>query len=398
MRREFGWPLVELGNIRLRLGDLDGAEDAFLQAHRRSWPALPGIALLRMEQGDLTAAEQLITDAVNDPPDLPWKERPPFGDLRLVPLLDAQSEIAYTRGDATTAAQAAAALRTIAARFAGKGLAAVAALATARARLLARDYSAAIAEANAAVVGWCELDAPYEAAVARVVLGCAYAAAGNAGRSRLDWQAAHAEFVSFGAVRRVEETAALLAQGPHPQQTTLSATMARTGDRWHVAFRDSEIVLADLKGLQYLAVLLGRPGEEVRALDLCGGHEVAEPVPVIDEPARAAYRRRLQEVDQDIAEAQGNNDIARAEQARRDREFLLVELSGAVGLGGRLRGTGGAAERARTSVTRSLRYALDRLADHDHVLGEHLKTTVRTGSCCSYTPDPVAPISWTVTY
>ncbi|WP_020109554.1 hypothetical protein [Nocardia sp. 348MFTsu5.1] len=398
MRREFGWPLVELGNIRLRLGDLPGAEDAYMQAYRRAWPPLPGIALLRKDQGDLESAAELIAGAVDNPPDLPWKERPPFGDLRLAPLLDAQSEIAFANGDAATAVQSASRLRDIAARFASSGLAACAALATARAHLLAGDASFAIGDASAAVVHWCELDAPYEAAVARVVLGSAYAATGDTARSRLDWQAAHAEFVSFGAVKRAAEVIALLnGESALPRQASLAATMVWTGGHWHFAFRDAEIVLGNLRGLQYLAALLSRPGHEFRAMDLCGGHDVGDPIPILDQRARYAYRRRLDEVDQDIAEAKANNDLARAELARRDREFLLEELNGAVGLGGRLRETGGAAERARTSVTRSLRYALDRLTDHDEVLGTHLKRTVRTGSCCSYMPDTVAPISWTVT-
>ncbi len=42
MRREFGWPLTELGNIRLRKGDLVGAEEAFLAAHANSWMPEPG--------------------------------------------------------------------------------------------------------------------------------------------------------------------------------------------------------------------------------------------------------------------------------------------------------------------------------------------------------------------
>ncbi len=52
MRREFGWPLVELGNIRLRRGDLLGAEEAFLGAHERAWSPHPGLALLRLAQGE----------------------------------------------------------------------------------------------------------------------------------------------------------------------------------------------------------------------------------------------------------------------------------------------------------------------------------------------------------
>lgn len=200
MRREFGWPLVELGSIRLRLGDLDGAEEAFLQAHRRAWPPLPGIALLRMEQGDLAAAATLIADAVRNPPELPWKERPPFGDLRLVPLLEAQSEIAAACGDADTAASAAERLRQTAVRYASSGFAASAALATAREHLLKQDFPAAIDSANAAATAWCELGAPFDAAVARTVVGRAHEGAGNTVH---DWRTMSSRrSVRFGAPPR----------------------------------------------------------------------------------------------------------------------------------------------------------------------------------------------------
>ena len=44
MRREYGWPLVELGMIRLRKGDLAGAEDAFVVAERIAWSAARHLA------------------------------------------------------------------------------------------------------------------------------------------------------------------------------------------------------------------------------------------------------------------------------------------------------------------------------------------------------------------
>jgi hypothetical protein len=45
-------------------------------------------------------------------------------------------------------------------------------------------------------------------------------------------------------------------------------------------------------------------------------------------------------------------------------------------------------------VTRSLRYALARLAEHHPVAATHLEQRVHTGTYCSYAPDPVAPIEW----
>ena len=82
--------------------------------------------------------------------------------------------------------------------------------------------------------------------------------------------------------------------------------------------------------------------------------------------------------------------------AERDREYLVGELARATGLGGRQRRSGSAAERARTSVTRTLRYSIERIAEHHAALGEHLEQTVVTGTYCSYAPDPRSPVDWAV--
>lgn len=74
MRREFGWPLVELGTIRLRRGDLEGAEQTFEAAMDHGWPPHPGLALVRLEQGDVSGAADLISAAVMHPMDAPSKE------------------------------------------------------------------------------------------------------------------------------------------------------------------------------------------------------------------------------------------------------------------------------------------------------------------------------------
>ena len=53
LRRELGWPLNELGRIRLHKGDIAGAEEALLAAHRAGWDPQPGLALVRLAQGDV---------------------------------------------------------------------------------------------------------------------------------------------------------------------------------------------------------------------------------------------------------------------------------------------------------------------------------------------------------
>ena len=47
LHRELGWPLSELGRIRLHRGDLAGAEQAFLAAHQAGWDPQPGLARVR---------------------------------------------------------------------------------------------------------------------------------------------------------------------------------------------------------------------------------------------------------------------------------------------------------------------------------------------------------------
>lgn len=87
-------------------------------------------------------------------------------------------------------------------------------------------------------------------------------------------------------------------------------------------------------------------------------------------------------------------DIKREAQADTERDFLIRELSRAIGLGGRNRRAGSASERARVSVTRAVRSAMTRIREHNPQLGEHLDRSIRTGTYCTYLPDPRAPVAW----
>jgi hypothetical protein len=47
-------------------------------------------------------------------------------------------------------------------------------------------------------------------------------------------------------------------------------------------------------------------------------------------------------------------------------------------------------------VTRAIRYAIDRIGEHDTALAEHLQQAVRTGASCAYVPSSRDPVSWTL--
>ncbi len=418
MRREFGWPLTELGNIRLRKGDLEGSEEAFLAAHRNSWMPQPGLALLRLVQGDVETAAMLIKDAIENPFDVPSKERPPYGGLRRAPLLDAQVEIAVAAGDAETARAAADELRSIAEMFDSRAISAAAALAQGRAALVEGDLARAIVECERALVSWIELGAPFEAAVVRMTLGQARQDAGNDEGARMEWEAARDAFAEFGAAGWAER-AARASTGP----ATGSATAPRTspdgvfrcaGDTRTISFDGQTVLLHDLLGFRYLERLLAEPNREFHALDLVAVERGSLPVTPrhrdteagepdqgdagchLDEQAREAYRRRLREIDEDIEDATAAGDLGRIALAQDDREFLVNELSRAVGLGGRPRLALSTSERARTSVTRSIRYAVARIGEHHPGLAEHLQLALSTGTYCVYQPDPRLPAHWEV--
>jgi tetratricopeptide (TPR) repeat protein len=190
LRRELGWPLNELGRIRLHQGDIAGAEQALLAAHRAGWDPQPGLALVRLAQGDVAAAAASIRDALEHPSRVPSKERPPNSDLQRAPLLEAQVEIAIAAGDLDRARPAADELDLIAARFETKALVASAAHARGRVRLADGDATGAERSLSEALRLWNEVDAPYEAALARLDLADAHHANNREQRADLERQAA----------------------------------------------------------------------------------------------------------------------------------------------------------------------------------------------------------------
>ena len=392
LRREIGWPLCEIGRIRLRKGDVEGAEQALLAAHRMGWDPQPGLALVRLAQGQVAAAVASIRDALEHPVRAPSKEQPPDTELQRAPLLGAQVEIEIAAGHVDEARSAAEELRRVAARFQSKALAADAMLAEARVRLAEGDAGDGARCFSEAVRLWNEVGAPYETAVARMGLAEALRAGGRAQQAALELEAAQAilERIEGGTPADAAQPAADL------------NVFRREGDYWAVVFEGRTVRVPDLKGMRYLARMLGSPGREFHVLDLVGaesGNAARHPTlgdagPILDEHAKDAYRRRLAEIEDDIEQAHALGDAERAAQAATERDFLVRELAGAVGLGNRDRRAASASERARVAVTRAVRKAMARLAEHDARLGEHLDRAVRTGTYCAYLPDPRAPVDW----
>ncbi|HEY0709920.1 MAG TPA: AAA family ATPase [Polyangia bacterium] len=169
-------------------------------------------------------------------------------------------------------------------------------------------------------------------------------------------------------------------------------TMTAEGEIWALAHAGVVFRLKDSLGLQYLARLFGAPGREIHVLDLVGTRGAGDAVDggdageLLDDEARETYRRRLEDLRDTLAEAESFGDSARVSRTQEEIDFLAAELGRAVGLGGRVRRAGGAAERARSAVQRRIKNALSRIDEQDPELGKYLARTVRTGNFCVFRP------------
>src|SRR5712664_3516873 len=199
----------------------------------------------------------------------------------------------------------------------------------------------------------------------------------------------------------------------------------KEGEYWTVGDGRKSFRLKDSKGLGYLAHLLRHPGVEFHVLDLAGGiagqrddneagqseqglpkgdeelekagihiTSLGDAGEMLDEQAKVAYRRRLSELREELEEAKQVGNIERAGSAEQEIDALTSELSRAVGLGGRNRRAASASERARQSIGKTIKSVLERIAQSDAALGDILSRCIKTGTVCSYQPDPDFPIAW----
>jgi hypothetical protein len=167
------------------------------------------------------------------------------------------------------------------------------------------------------------------------------------------------------------------------------------GEYWTVRGEGVTLRLKDSRGMRMLAALAETPGRELHALDLAGlggpegSVDAGDAGEVLDRRARDAHRARVAELAREREEAEAQNDPGRVERVRAELEALGAELSRGVGLGGRARRAGRAAERARINVQRRLTEAIRRIEEADVRLGAYLRKAVRTGAFCSYHPERV---------
>lgn len=194
---------------RLR-GEFDAAEDAYRETSRYGLEPQPGLALMRLAQGDEEAATAAIKRAVGEAQDPPKRAR----------LLPACVEIMLARGDLKAARDACQELEAIASDYGGSMLSSIAA--QARGAVELAEGSAALVSLRRAWEGWRELEVPYEGARVRVLMALACRELADDDTAELELSAARETFEQLGAAPDVARVDSLLAHAPHGEASGLT--------------------------------------------------------------------------------------------------------------------------------------------------------------------------------
>jgi DNA-binding CsgD family transcriptional regulator len=181
------YQLAELHRLR---GEFAKAEQAYRQASRFGRRPQPGLAQLRLAQGQVDAARAAIRTALDEAPDRVARSL----------LLAACVDIMLAATDVPSARAAADELAEIAAELDAPLLRAVAAHATGAFLVAEGDLRAALAALRKAWVAWQELEAPYEAGRVRVLVGLACRALHDEDTAAMELDAARQVFTQLGAI------------------------------------------------------------------------------------------------------------------------------------------------------------------------------------------------------
>jgi DNA-binding NarL/FixJ family response regulator len=214
-----GMAIYQQAELHRLRGQFPEAEEAYREASQ--WgPPQPGLALLRLAQGRVDAAAAAIRTALDGAQDR----------LARAKVLVAYVEIVLAADDVSAARTAAGELSEIAADLGMPLLQAVAAHATGAVLLAEGDPRAALATLRRAWTAWQEIQAPYEAARARVLMGLACRALGDTDTAELELDAACRVFQQLGAapeIARVEAESRMAAPGAAGRLTAREVQVLR---------------------------------------------------------------------------------------------------------------------------------------------------------------------------
>lgn len=253
-----GGAFNEIGMVRLNMGDLDGAEEAFRKAHSLGSTPQPGLALLKLAEGSAAEALSMIQSGLESIEELHTRSM----------LLPAAVEIALAASDVSAAREHASELAELGERYDSDVLRAFSLQSSGRVTAVEESPGDAASMLKKAVEILVEEGLPYEAARARCDYGMALIESGSESLGRLEIDAARSVFERLGAKLELDRLSQMRFDQPAPGRKQAVASMMFTDI---VQSTDLVGVIGD----ESWADLIGWHDRTIRALiEECSGTEI----------------------------------------------------------------------------------------------------------------------------
>ena len=196
-----GHALYQLGEVRRLRGEWDSAEDAYRRAAENGCPTQPGLALLRLAEGDLDAASAGVRRALTEVTATPDR----------LDLLKAATTIYLEHGNIEAARDAVAEFKNIAEHLTTPVIEAELSAVQGALALSEGDPASALPLLRRAAGTWRDQNAPHERAKLNVMIGQACRALADEDGARLEFSAAHDTFERLGARPDLAQLARIVA-------------------------------------------------------------------------------------------------------------------------------------------------------------------------------------------
>ncbi len=225
--------IYQQGELHRLRGDVKAADTAYRKANEQGRQPEPGRARLRLAQGEPRAALAMIRRAIDEKQDR----------LGRAHLLEAGVEIALAAGDAAMGRTASEELSAMAGSSRAPLLRAMSTRAEGAVALADGDATAAVATLRRAWSQWRDLEAPYEAARVRVLLGQSFRALGDEDTAAMEFETARQVFLELGAAPELARVDALSRPG-----------LAPAGGRGGLTAREVEVLQLVAAGMTNRAI------------------------------------------------------------------------------------------------------------------------------------------------
>jgi tetratricopeptide (TPR) repeat protein len=217
------------------------------------------------------------------------------------------------------------------------------------------------------------------------------------GEARGLWQASaelaeKCQMVGLVTRARARLGAGVVGQAPPDVRSADKLSMERQGELYLVQRGGYSARIRATRGAELLVRLIEAPEQEIHVLalasDEAGATTETNAGDAVDRTALRQYRNRLDDLREQLTEAEAHADRGRAETLRREQQALEREIARALGLGGKARQAASTTERARVNVQRRLKDVIERITEASPELGAWLARSVRTGTYCCFQASP----------